>query len=432
MSDMRAEDVVRSAVRAIAAPAVAVSVVSMGKVVFQFAHGEADGVPCDSKRTMFPTASISKTVVATLAAQCAERDELDLDADISTEYLIPAGIGTVRNPHFLDAPVTCRMLLMHRAGLRDDEGGLKCGSPYRSEGSDWGGDGEGEHSLCEYVRQRLVLNGSGGGRHRHNAAQSPSLPPKRTATEDTTLWCKSDEPGLAAYHYSNAGVTLAGLVIAIAAQRPLSQLATERIFSPLGMQHTSFTLAAARKIGAPIAVPHVALPGGDADTRAVGHYGVAEWPAAQMRSSAGDVGLFLAALSSGPSHCPLFRTPRGYQMMLPPPANNGGEYRGALAWWGVDTWWGGAGSELWRGGRCSWAHGGFMEGVRSHAYLWPATHGGLQGGRTLQTRPAHGAPAYAGASGECGYCGAVVLTNGESCYGTVTAALKRLLGIVDD
>ena len=73
-ADDAVRDAVRNAVRTIAAPAVAVSVVSRGEVVFQYAHGEASGVPCDPDRTMFPTASISKTVVATLAAQCAERD----------------------------------------------------------------------------------------------------------------------------------------------------------------------------------------------------------------------------------------------------------------------------------------------------------------------------------------------------------------------
>ena len=118
--------------------------------------------------------------------------------------------------------------------------------------------------------------------------------------------------------------------------------------------------------------------------------------------------------------------------MLPPPAANSGEYRGALAWWGVDTWYGGAGSELWRGGRCSWAHGGFMEGVRSHAYLWPAPDKGLTMGHNLEMEPAPRAAVRAAVSADCAYCGAVVLTNGEACYGAVTVALKRLLRVVDD
>ena len=48
----------------------------------------ASFTPC-AKETVFLTASITKTVVAMLAVQCAERKELDLDQDIN-KVLQPA------------------------------------------------------------------------------------------------------------------------------------------------------------------------------------------------------------------------------------------------------------------------------------------------------------------------------------------------------
>ena len=434
-------DALRRAVHAVGAPAVAVAVVARGEVVFHCATGEAGGggaaaaggiavaaahastprppprpppPPCDAERTVFLAASITKTLVAALAAQCAERGELDLDADVSDAYLLPGGLDAVRSAHFPGVPLTCRALLTHRSGLRDDEAGLRRGSPFRTERADWGDSG----GLREYARRRF---GSSAVAAEHRAGLlSPAA-----------LWCDSEEAGVGAapYHYSNAGMTLAGLVIELAARRPLAELAAERVFAPLGMTRSTLTLAAARAMeaagDAPLAVPHAAAARPDGGAAAIDHYGVAEWPAAQLRSSAVDLGRFLAALSGGAGCCPLFRSAAAFELMLPTPpppppppppsghaggGGGGGGWCGALAWWGADATYGGAGPEPWRGGARCWSHGGFMEGVRTHAYLWPEEAGG------------------AGCGGGGGvYCGAVVLTNGEACYGGVTTALKRLL-----
>ncbi len=45
---------------------------------------------------------------------------------------------------------------------------------------------------------------------------------------------------------------------------------------------------------------------------------------------------------------------------------------GGLAWWGADATYGEG-----KGGCVSWAHGGFMDGVRTHVWLWPAVRVGL-------------------------------------------------------
>ena len=61
--------------------------------------------------------------------QCAEKGELDLDANIST--WLPVEIAS---PHFPQAHITIRHLLTHTAGLRDDESALEEGSRFRAVG----------------------------------------------------------------------------------------------------------------------------------------------------------------------------------------------------------------------------------------------------------------------------------------------------------
>ena len=61
-------------------------------------------------------ASISKLVVAIGVMKLVENRALDLDADVSRYLDWP-----LRNPAFLDRPITLRMLLSHTASLRDGE-----------------------------------------------------------------------------------------------------------------------------------------------------------------------------------------------------------------------------------------------------------------------------------------------------------------------
>jgi CubicO group peptidase (beta-lactamase class C family) len=255
--------------------------------------------------------------------QCVERGELNLDEDINT-YL-PAASHT-RNPHFPAVPITVRQLLTHRAGLNDGEEKLLVGE-WRTEGADFGGP------LSHYIQEVWVE----GGR---------CFQPK--------LWNARQAPGEAAYHYSNGGFTLLGCTVEAATGQSLEKLARDRIFVPLGMASTSYCLA-----GLPESL-HVAVPhthGGEA----IGHYGVAEWPAASIRSTVADLLKYLSSLATAGDERMLSEGSK--RAMLPP------DFRGGLAWWGVDTWYGDK-----EGG--VWTHGGFMQGVRTHIYFWPATRSG--------------------------------------------------------
>jgi CubicO group peptidase (beta-lactamase class C family) len=271
---------------------------------------------------IFPVASISKLIVATLTLQCVERGELpSLDVDINDGFL-PASCA-VRHPS--GSGITPRQLLQHVSGLKDDESALEEGSRWRTNGADH------DLPLAQYVTERLARAGRG-------------------------LWTEAEEPGRANYHYSNLGMTVMALVLEHATGKPFGDLARERVFEPLGMMHASFYLRESLASGRPVAVPH---SGG----RAVGHYGVAEYPAAGLRATVHDLLLFLREFTR-PDGGSTILTPESMAVMLPEDFTQG------LAWWGRDTWYGVKG-----GG--AWGHGGFMQGVRSHLFLWPEQSLGL-------------------------------------------------------
>eukprot|EP00048_Salpingoeca_helianthica_P020264 m.5715 g.5715 ORF g.5715 m.5715 type:complete len:415 (+) comp4598_c0_seq1:117-1361(+) len=318
-----------------------------------------------TEHTLFMTASISEVLIAVLALQASERGELDLDANINLS--LPAGIS-VAHPAFPDTPITMRMLLQHRAGFADTEHALEPG-PWRTPGADC------PIPLLTYVRTRLTGQ-------TENAEVAEWLRHEREAR----VW-GSAEPGKARYHYSNLGFTIAGLVLEYCGGMSLGDLARKRIFDPLGMHNSSFTLtdalARAAAHDTALAVPH------DAAGDVIGHYGVAEYPAAGLRASLHDLLLFMRAFTSVVSDegsrvdgeqakseesgekdkekegeregtdTPVHRLLQSASLAAMLPA----DHRGGLAWWGCDAAYGE------RSGRV-WTHGGFMDGVRTHVYLW--------------------------------------------------------------
>jgi CubicO group peptidase (beta-lactamase class C family) len=301
------------------------------------AQQEPREVDCD---TMFLTASISKTVMAIACMQAVERGELDIDADLrdvaraaaaGADLMAAAAVESAsRNLNgFPGSPITARHLLTHKSGLRDDERALEEGSPYRVDGRDH------PLELWEYVARRLAPKG---------------------ADFSFGLWTLEAPPGAARYAYSNAGFTLLGAALELATKTPLAQLIRERIFDPLGMTRSTFTLAEALVVAqGNIAQPH-------RGTKPLEHYGVAEWPAAQLRSSANDLGRLLCALTSPEGAGPLLQ-PASVATMLPKDFCNG------LAWWGKDAIYSCEEPGLWE-------HGGMMDGARTHIWLWPQLHAG--------------------------------------------------------
>jgi CubicO group peptidase (beta-lactamase class C family) len=279
---------------------------------------------CSADGTLFAVASLSKLVTAVVALQCAERGELSLDEDVNTK--LPPGCRAA-NPGHPGARLTARMLLQHRSGLQDDESALHVG-PWRTAGGDCAA------SLEEYIAARFA------------------------GPDSHALW-QPEPPGAAAYHYSNLGITLLALFIqtAVGGGATVATLARERVFAPLGMTRTAFLVSDAHAIlaadsGAELASPH------DSHGVRFEPYGVAEWPAAGLRTTLADVLRFAAQFTAPPGDCALLRATSLAEML---PASG----EGGLAWWGRDATYG----EKGRVGTV-WAHGGFMEGVRAHLYLF--------------------------------------------------------------
>lgn len=333
------------------APALAVGAILRDRVILLQASGsvaDADGLPTptDASDTIFSCASISKLVLCVVALQCAERGELDLDADVSA--LLP-GECRLRNPAHPSAAVSARCLLRHESGLCDGEEALARG-PWRSEGCDC------PVALATYVAARL--SGDPGG-----------------------LWHASP-PGAAPYHYSNLGMTCLALCLerACGGVKSFADLARERVFSVLGMSRSSFRLAEAVAQRGSRAAPH------GADGAPLAPFGVAEYPAANLRSTAADLLHFLSAFTGEPGVCPLLRA-ASLAQALPSDGVRG------LAWWGADATYGEKDNTA-----LVWTHGGFMEGIRSHLYYYPKQRLGL-----------------------------ILLQNGEAPYDALALALHRVV-----
>ncbi len=187
------------------------------------------------------------------------------------------------------------------------------------------------------------------------------------------IWSRACRPGRSVA-YSNAGFTILGLAVQTIRKQLLQDIIRERIFAPLDMRRSSFFLRDALAAeGCTVAQP---------TTHAgASYFEVAEWPAAQLRSTAPDLLRFLRCFTRrGP---PTILSGAAVARMLPPDDTR------ALAFWG-------RGFPLIRKRSGAWEHGGFMQGVRSHAYVWP---GGA----------------------------AVVLFNADDCYDGPAAALVRRL-----
>jgi CubicO group peptidase (beta-lactamase class C family) len=133
--------------------------------------------------------------------------------------------------------------LQHRSGLRDSEDGLEA---FCAEGCDNGDD------LAKIIEKRL----------------------------QHVPWDDKDPPR---YHYSNLGMTIVALVLERAAHVPFAQLVKQLVFVPLGMKHSSFHLRET------LAMPNIRLAHPHAYGKQIDHYGVAEWPAAGLRSTLHDL-----------------------------------------------------------------------------------------------------------------------------------------------
>ena len=175
------------------APGCAVGVSRDGHTVFENGFGMANletGTPITAA-SIFHVASVSKQFTAMAVMLLAREGKLSLDDDIRR--------------HLPEIPdyghrITIRHLLTHTSGLRDQ----------------W--------DLLAMARGRFQEN-------RITEADVLEIVPRQKALNFV--------PGTE-YLYSNTGYTLAGTIVRRVSGKSLREFADERIFRPLGMQHTHF------------------------------------------------------------------------------------------------------------------------------------------------------------------------------------------------
>ena len=189
-------------------PGVVILATKDDQVVFSKSYGYAnleESIP-PTDTTVFLLGSISKTFVANAVMQLWENGLLDLDADINT-YLPFAVI----NPFYSDDPITMRMILAHTSSLaRNDDIWI----------NDINWHGEFPVSNCDYLESYLAEGG--------------------VLYADTNYL---NYPPGTYYQYSNFGFALAGCVIEQISGMSLEEYCQDSIFTPLGMNETSWFIS---------------------------------------------------------------------------------------------------------------------------------------------------------------------------------------------
>lgn len=208
--------------------------------------------------TMFHIASVTKVVTATLIMQLAELGKLSLDEPVEPYLEFP-----LVNPNHLQTPITFRHLLLHVSSISDAK---YYEVDFRVRGRD------AEMSLVEFLRSYLVPGGRNYSSEGCFAATAPG-----------TTW-----------DYSNVGYGLLGHLASRIGGKDLRERSVRRIFAPLGMRHTSWTIK-----GTPErlrATPYDVVDDALVPVEAVGS---PDWSAGMLRSSVSDFTRFVAAWTNG-------------------------------------------------------------------------------------------------------------------------------------
>lgn len=238
-------------------PGMAVAIVGPQGVIWSGGYGFADvekGLPV-TPDTPFMLASVTKVFTGTALMQAWEEEGFDLDTPVND--WLPFQVD---NPHTEGEVITLRHLATHTSGLLDNweyyDGVYSIGdSPI---------------ALGDFLQGYLVAGGQWYDADGNFADWMPGTTPE----------------------YSNVGAALAGYMMEMLTGTPLDDYADAHLFGPLGMTNTHWHLADFEDPSI-IAVPY------EADGTPLKHYGYPTWPDGQIRSSANDLGRFLAAILNG-------------------------------------------------------------------------------------------------------------------------------------
>lgn len=187
------DGVVRPLMKTNNSPSGTVAIAQGGELILARGYGYQDieqNIPVDPAETLFRPGSASKLFTWVAVMQQVEQGKLDLDADVNT-YLETFSIEDT-----FDEPVTLRHILTHTAGFED------------------GGIG---YLIIDDPDRIMPL-----------AESMERYQPERV-----------NPPG-AQSAYSNYATSLAGLIVANVSGLSFNEYIEQNIFTPLGMDHSSF------------------------------------------------------------------------------------------------------------------------------------------------------------------------------------------------
>lgn len=240
---------------------VSVAAVRNGRTMFVRGYGLADvqaRAPV-TPDTAFHVGSVSKIVTGTAMMMLHDQGAFKLDDPIAPYLDFP-----VAHPTHPETPITFRHLLSHTSGISD--------TVYADRNSEFAVAGDPSMLLRDFLSGYLAPNG------RWYVANGSFGEAKPGST----------------WNYSNVGVALLGYLAGRvnADKLGLDLLTQKRLFSPLGMRNTGWTLASMGK--APLAQPYARTEGA---LRALPPSGAADWPSGLLRTSARDFARILEIFS---------------------------------------------------------------------------------------------------------------------------------------
>ncbi|MFK7812104.1 MAG: serine hydrolase domain-containing protein [Maribacter sp.] len=210
-------------------PGFFVSIINNEKVLYTNGQGFAnikDQIPY-TKNTIQQIESISKTFLGLAIMLLVEEGKLDLDGDIN-EYLP----FKVRNPHFLETPITLRQLATHTAAIDDRE---------KQDNFAWIENKEiFDENKAKYIHKKRrkyyqsLLNNT--EITMKDFLKSFFVPNEKNYSKNNFLKNKPGEQ----WYYSNIGATLAAYIIELVSKQPYSEFVEQRVISPLKLQHTTW------------------------------------------------------------------------------------------------------------------------------------------------------------------------------------------------
>lgn len=240
-------------------PGASTIIVKNGEIVWKESYGYADianSLPVEDT-TVFLLASVSKLFTGTTAMQLYESEIIDLDADVNN-YL-PWSVDV---PGFGNDSITARQLMTHTGSINDNWGVM----------SSFYGYPDPTISLSNCMENYFPTSGSN-----YNAS-------------DNFL---NTAPG-STYDYSNMGSALNGYLVEASTGIPFDDYCDDNLFDQLCMVNTAWHFSDFNPNQ--VATPHYFQNG---NYNAIDHYGFADYPNGQLRSTAVDLGNYMIAFLNG-------------------------------------------------------------------------------------------------------------------------------------